>query len=97
MVSMLYLVHMTVEIPRELTAEERKRLATAERERSAALQRAGKWTHLWRVAGRYANVSVFEVDSHDELHDILWSLPFFPYLTIEITPLSRHPSKIADV
>jgi muconolactone D-isomerase len=25
----------------------------------------------------------------------LWNLPLFPYMTIEVTSLSRHPSDIA--
>ncbi len=45
--------------------------------------------------GQFANLSIFDVDSHEELHDILWNLPLFPYMTIEVTPLSQHPSDIA--
>ncbi len=41
------------------------------------LQRQGKWLHLWRIAGRYANVSIFEVESVDELQQLLSSLPLF--------------------
>jgi len=48
--------------------------------------------HLWRVVGRYSNISVFDVDSPDELHDILWTLPLFPYMQVQVTPLAQHPS-----
>ena len=58
------------------------------------LQGDGRWRHLWRVAGAYANVSIFDVASHDELHELLSGLPLFPYLTIEVTPLAAHPSAI---
>ncbi len=50
--------------------------------------------HLWRVAGQYANISVFDVGSHDELHAILSTLPLFPFMEISVTPLARHPSGI---
>jgi muconolactone D-isomerase len=50
--------------------------------------------HLWRVAGRYANVSVFDVGSPDELHELLSSLPLFPYIDAHVTALARHPSKL---
>jgi len=50
--------------------------------------------HLWRIAGKYANVLVFDVDSHDELHAILSTLPLFPFMAIEIMPRARHPSAI---
>jgi muconolactone D-isomerase len=35
-----------------------------------------------------------DVASGEELHDILWNLPLFPYMTVEVTPLSHHPSDI---
>ena len=44
--------------------------------------------------GRYANVSIFDVENNDELHALLSSLPLFPYMDIEVTALARHPSAI---
>jgi muconolactone delta-isomerase len=38
---------------------------------------------------RYANYSVFDVDSHDELHTILSGLPLFPYMTMKVEALAR--------
>jgi muconolactone D-isomerase len=58
------------------------------------VQRAGKWPEIWRVVGEYANYSVFDVDSHDELHEILQNLPLFPYMDITVVPLAKHPSDI---
>jgi muconolactone D-isomerase len=46
------------------------------------------------VVGEYANYSVFDVESHDELHTLLSGLPLFPYMTMQVTPLARHPSAI---
>lgn len=61
---------------------------------SQELQRSGRWPHIWRVVGAYSNISVFDVDSTEELHDLLWNLPLFPYMTIDVTPLAPHPSAI---
>lgn len=91
---MLYLVHMVVNIPPSLPAEEAARIKAEEKAYSQALQRAGKWPHLWRVVGEYANYSVFDVASNDELHDTLAGLPLFPYMQISVTPLAKHPSSI---
>lgn len=91
---MLFHVTMDVRIPHDLDADTVERLKAKEKERAQQLQRDGRWRHLWRVAGRYANVSVFDVDSAEELHEILSSLPLFPYLEISVTPLVRHPSAI---
>lgn len=91
---MLYHVRMDVHVPRDLDPAEFDRLKAAEKARAEALQREGKWRHLWRIAGAYANYSVFDVAHHDELHAILSALPLFPFMDIEVTPLARHPSAI---
>jgi muconolactone D-isomerase len=91
---MLFQVQMDVRIPHDLDVAKADALKKAERERAQALQQDGKWRHLWRHAGRYANTSVFDVASPQELHDILSTLPLFPFMEISVTPLCRHPSSI---
>ncbi|MGO1193287.1 MAG: muconolactone Delta-isomerase [Nesterenkonia sp.] len=91
---MKYLVHMDVSIPRDLPDEERSALVAREKEYSQQLQREGKWPHIWRVVGEYANCSIFDVDSHDELHQLLQGLPLFPFMRIRVTPLAAHPSDV---
>ncbi|WP_112300465.1 muconolactone Delta-isomerase, partial [Leclercia adecarboxylata] len=58
------------------------------------LQREGKWPHIWRVVGQYANVSIFDVADNQELHDILTALPLYPWMVINVQPLCAHPSSI---
>ncbi|NLA89066.1 MAG: muconolactone Delta-isomerase [Alcaligenaceae bacterium] len=91
---MLYLVHMIVKIPHDLPKEEAQEIIRVEKEYSQELQRSGKWVHLWRIPGEYANYSVFDAESHDELHEMLSKLPLFPYMEIKVTPLAKHPSAI---
>jgi muconolactone D-isomerase len=93
---MLFKVSMTVRLPHTMPADEADRLKASERAVAEALQRSGKWRHLWRVAGRYANVSIFDVAGNVELHDLLLTLPLFPYMDIEVQALCRHPSSIHD-
>lgn len=92
---MLYLVRMTVHLPPTLGAAEVTELIRREKELALQLQRDGCWVHIWRVVGRYENYSVFDVADHDELHRILWSLPLFPYMDIQVTPLAEHPSALS--
>ena len=92
---MLYHVRMDVRVPHDVDPTRFETLKAAEKARAEALQREGKWRHLWRIAGAYANYSVFDVTDHDELHAILSTLPLFPFMDIEVTPLVRHPSAIA--
>jgi muconolactone D-isomerase len=93
---MLFQVQMDVRLPHDMPAEQADALKKTERERAQELQRSGTWRHLWRVAGRYANVSVFDVSGAEELHQILSTLPLFPFMQIEVTALCRHPSSIHD-
>lgn len=93
---MLFHVTMDVEIPAGFDAGRLDQLKQTEKARSQELQRQGKWRHLWRVAGRYSNVSIFDVDSPQELHDIISALPLFPFMRIAVTPLCRHPSSVRD-
>ncbi|MDQ1105680.1 muconolactone Delta-isomerase [Nocardioides zeae] len=91
---MLFCVRMDVDLPRDLDPEVRADTLAREKAYSQELQRSGKWPHIWRVVGAYSNISVFDVDSTEELHDLLWNLPLFPYMTIDVTPLAPHPSAI---
>jgi len=91
---MLYLVHMEVNIPSSVSEQEATKIKSLEKEYSQNLQKSGKWPHLWRVVGEYANYSIFDVESNDDLHTILSGLPLFPYMKIQVTPLAKHPSSI---
>ena len=92
---MLFLVRMDVNIPRDLPAEEANEIKAREKVYSQNLQREGRWKSIWRVVGEYANYSIFDVASNDELHQLLQGLPLFPFMKIDVTPLAAHPSAIA--
>lgn len=93
---MLFHVRMAVSLPDDLQYAERAELLNEEERYSRQLQETGTWLHLWRVAGHYANISIFDVESADTLHDVLWNLPLFPFLTLEITALAAHPSAVVS-
>ena len=91
---MLFHVRMAVQIPYKANPEEIGRLSTQEHERAEELQRQGKWLHLWRIAGKYANVSIFDVESPAELHEIVSSLPLYPFMEVDVTALCHHPGSL---
>ena len=93
---MLFHVKMIVKLPVDMDPAKAAKLKADEKELAQGLMREGKWRHLWRIAGQYANVSIFDVDSVDELHQLLTSLPLFPYMDIDVTALCRHPSSIHE-
>lgn len=91
---MLFHVRMNVHVPHTIDLAAFEVLKATEKSRAEELQRQGKWVHLWRIAGQYANISVFDVADAGELHAIMASLPLFPFMTTEVTALCRHPSAI---
>jgi muconolactone D-isomerase len=93
---MLYLVRMDVHLPPDMPAATAEEIKAREKAYSQELQKSGKWLHLWRVVGEYANYSVLDVKSNDELHDLLSGLPLFPYMRIKVVPLAQHPSSIGN-
>jgi muconolactone D-isomerase len=90
----LFAVKMDVELPLDMDADLRAATLAREKAYSQELQRSGKWPHIWRIVGQYSNLSIFDVTDNVELHDLLWNLPLFPYMRIEITALAPHPSDI---
>lgn len=93
---MLFHVQMIVRLPHDMPAAQADELKAREKAMAQELQRAGTWRHLWHIAGRYANVSVFDVPDNAALHDTLSKLPLFAYMDIEVQPLCRHASSIHD-
>jgi len=93
---MLFKVEMTVKLPAGMPEADAAEIKAREKAYAQDLQRQGKWRHLWRVSGSYANVSVFDVADNAELHELVSSLPLFPYMDIHVTPLCRHPSSIHE-
>lgn len=93
---MLFMVEMDVAIPSHIPAEEAERLKAEEKAFFQTLQRSGQWRHIWRKVGFYANVSIFDVESNAALHETLMRLPLYPFMTMKVTPLCRHPSSLHD-
>ena len=91
---MLFHVSIVVRIPHDVDPERVKQLSAEEHERAKQLQLQHKWRHLWRVAGKYANISIFDVEDPAELHDILNSLPLYPFMEVEVTVLCHHPGSL---
>ncbi|MDA3627401.1 muconolactone Delta-isomerase [Saccharopolyspora oryzae] len=93
---MLFHVRMDVRLPHDLDPDAKAEIIAREKAYAQELQRSGKWPQIWRIVGEYANISIFDVESNDELHTLLSGLPLFQYMDIEVTPLAKHPSDIKD-
>ncbi|MCB4861057.1 MULTISPECIES: muconolactone Delta-isomerase [Sphingobium] len=93
---MLFHVTMDVHVPHGYDPVRFEQLKAAEKARFQQLQRDGTWRHIWRVVGRYSNVSIFDVEDNAQLHDLLTSLPLYPFMEVKVTALCRHPSSLHD-
>jgi muconolactone D-isomerase len=93
---MLFKVEMTVNIPLDMPVETASEIKAKEKAYSQKLQQEGKWRHIWRIAGLYSNVSIFDVKDAEELHELLMGLPLYPYMDITVDALCRHPSSIRN-
>ncbi len=91
---MIYSVEIDVKIPDGMDPDRLEDLKAREKALSAGYQQSGELRHLWRIAGKFGNLSIYDVADHDRLHDILGSLPLFPYMTLRVVPLAHHPMAI---
>ena len=93
---MLFAVTMHVHLPLDLDPDVRADTLAREKAYSQQLQREGVWRHLWRRVGEYSNLSIFDVADNEQLHDILWNLPLFRFMRVEVVPLAPHPSALTQ-
>lgn len=89
---MEFLVRIVINWPPDGDAVELARLQAAERERAKALAAEGRIRRMWRTPGQRANWGIWEASDATQLHAAISSLPFFPYLAVEVHPLAAHPS-----
>ena len=83
-------MHIEIRWPADKPAEERERIFAEELEAGQRLARAGALRRLWRIPGRWANWSLYDVDDATALHEALSSLPLYPWMDIEVHPLAEH-------
>lgn len=89
---MEFLVHIEVGWPPDGDDRRLAELTAAERARAVELIEEGIIRRLWRVPGQSANYGLWEAPDATALHHAIASLPFFPWLAVEVVPLAAHPS-----
>lgn len=87
---MEFLARIEQNISPDMDPDRLSAVKAAEKIRGQELVDAGKLRRIWRIPGRRAVMALYRVDSAEELHDILSSLPLFPWMDIEVTALSAH-------
>lgn len=91
---MQFLVEIVVAFPAELRdpgSTRRGELLAQELERGVQLRRAGSIERIWRVPGGLRNVGVWSAADATKLHELIASLPLYPWIEARVTPLAEHP------
>jgi len=63
-----------------------------EQRRTAELGQQGHLLRLWRLPAPGHALGLWRAAGPDELRELLRTLPLYPYMTVDTTPLSIHPS-----
>ena len=67
-----------------------------EAERAHELASEAHLERLWKLPGDGHALGLWRAGDAAQMQDIVKSLPFDPYMTTEITPLTKHPSDPAS-
>jgi muconolactone delta-isomerase len=87
---MEFLVYM--EVLQQPSGDQAQKLLDQEAGRAKELAAAGIMRRLWRVPGQRANWGIWTANTADELREALSSLPLFPYMSVTVHPLTKHPN-----
>ena len=86
-----FLVRIDTTAVYRLPDGERKALTERERARGRELHAGGFLRNAWSLPGQKANVGIWSARDADQLTEALQSLPIWPLITVEVTPLATHP------
>jgi muconolactone D-isomerase len=88
---MLFMLKIIVNLPPQMPQADKDALRERENARATELIGQGTMVRIWRIVGRVANFSVWHANTLEDLHAVLMTLPMFPYMEIDVTPLIDHP------
>lgn len=88
---MEFLLNIAVEYTDAVGEEERARLLAAEHASAGELKRQGHLARMWRVPCSTDNWGIWRARDATHLHEIVSSLPLFPWMRVVVHPLAAHP------
>ena len=93
---MEFLVQIEVNFPPDMPPEQLADVVEREARRGGELRDRGTIVRIWRIPGRRANVGIWKAEDADGLHDAISSLPAFPWIDAQVTPLATHYLEAGD-
>jgi muconolactone delta-isomerase len=92
-----FLTIFTISVPGGTPAQAVDDTEAREAQRAKELAEQRHLLRLWRLPGPSRALGLWNAESPAEMRVILASLPMDPWMTVETTPLSRHPSDPAMI
>jgi muconolactone delta-isomerase len=87
-----FLVTFTTAIPAGTPEQAVADTEAAEMDRASKLASEGHLLRVWGLPGAGRILGLYSAGDAAELQSILESLPLFAWMSVQTTPLSRHPS-----
>jgi muconolactone delta-isomerase len=87
-----FLTTFTIAIPEGTPARTVENTKAREAERAYELAGQGHLLRLWALPGEGRSLGLWQAKEAAEMQAILKSLPLNAWMTVQITPLTRHPS-----
>jgi muconolactone D-isomerase len=86
-----FLIRTRLTRPAAATDADVADLMAAERVRGRELADEGVIKRLWRVPGEWGSWVLYEAPDATALHAAITSLPLYPWMSVEVHPLAKHP------
>ncbi len=87
-----FLTTFTITIPAGTPAQAAEQTEAREAARAKELAGQGHLLRLWRLPGEGRALGLWQAKDATEMQAIVKSLPLDPWMTVQTTPFTRHPS-----
>jgi muconolactone D-isomerase len=87
---MEFLINIKIEWPEGMDPELKERISVHEREVAAELAKKGHLIRMWRTPGRRENWGLWQAKDATQMHEIISSLPVWPWMNVTVHALARH-------
>jgi muconolactone delta-isomerase len=91
-----FLTTFVIDVPEGTPGRAVEETEAREAERAEELAGQGHLRRLWKLPGRGRSLGLWQAAGPAQLQAILRSLPLDPWMTVQTTPLTPHPSDPAQ-